>query len=257
MEQICTDLAAEHDVLDGLVDGLTEDEWRRATPAEGWDVADTVVHIAFFDDAARLAVVDRDRFEQMKNQLLAGDIDIDEIARSRSGTEILGWWRETRSGLVSALRPLEPKARVAWFGPPMGARSFATARLMETWSHGQDVAAALHRPYPSTDRLRHIAHLGVVTRGWSYLNRGMQPPDAPVRVELVAPSGEQWAWGAEDATDTVRGTAVEFCLVVTQRRPYQATNLEVTGPAATEWMSVAQAFAGPPTLTDQARVASH
>ena len=130
----------------------------------------------------------------------------------------------------------------------MSAISFATARLMEAWSHGYDVADALGRTIPQTDRIRNIAHLGVVTRSWSYLNRGMTPPEAPVRVELVAPSGAAWTWGPEDAADSVSGSAVDFCRVVTQRCSITDVALEVTGSAAAEWMSLAQAFAGPPTL---------
>jgi uncharacterized protein (TIGR03084 family) len=97
-----------------------------------------------------------------------------------------------RAPASAALRPLDPKDRIPWFGPPMSARSFATARLMETWSHGWDVAEALGRPDPPTDRLRHVAHLGVVTRGWSYAVRGRPAPEGPVRVELEAPSGAEW-----------------------------------------------------------------
>ena len=41
------------------------------------------------------------------------------------------WRRSTR-------RPASP-----WYGPSMSARSFVTARLMETWAHGMDVADAL------------------------------------------------------------------------------------------------------------------
>ena len=135
----------------------------------------------------------------------------------------------------------------------MSARSFATARLMETWSHGWDVAEALRRPDPPTDRLRHVAHLGVVTRGWSYAVRGRPVPEEPVRVELEAPSGAEWTWGPVGVPDVVRGLALDFCLAVTQRRPLDATALEITGPLAREWMDIAQAFAGVATTTDPDR----
>jgi len=87
----------------------------------------------------------------------------------------------------------------------------------------------------------------VRTRSWSYLVRGMEPPEGDVRVELDAPGGEVWAWGDPDAEDRVRGDALDFCLTVIQRRHVDDTGLEVTGPLAKEWMSIAQAFAGGPT----------
>jgi hypothetical protein len=43
----------------------------------------------------------------------------------------------------------------------------------------------------------------------------------------------------------VRGSALDFCLVVTQRRHVLDTGLELQGAAAQEWMSIAQCFAGP------------
>ena len=128
----------------------------------------------------------------------------------------------------------------------MSARSFVTARLMEAWAHGQDVADALDVSRPASDRLRHVAHLGVIARGWSYTTRGLTPPTGEVRVELSGPHGEQWTWGDADVADRVRGTALDFCLVVTRRRHAADTPLQTEGPLAAEWMAIAQAFAGPP-----------
>ncbi len=117
---------------------------------------------------------------------------------------------------------------------------------METWAHGQDVADALGVPREPTGRLRHIAHLGVRTFGFCFRLHGRPVPDPPVRVELTAPDGTTWAWGPAGARDRVTGPALDFCLVVTQRRHLTDTALEVHGPVATEWISIAQAFAGAP-----------
>jgi uncharacterized protein (TIGR03084 family) len=253
MEELSRDLAAEHAALDAVVADLDEAGWATPTAAAGWDVRDTLVHLAYFDDAARLAAADPAAFADLKSRLLGGKVDVDGEHASLSGAEVLAWWREARHGLVEALAPLDPKARIEWFGPPMSARSHATARLMETWSHGMDVADALGRPLAPTDRLRHVAHIGVTTRTWSYVNRGLPVPEAPVRVELRAPSGEVWTWGPEDAADVVRASALDFCLAVTQRRPAASLPIETVGPAAAEWLSIAQAFAGGPTNTDPSR----
>jgi uncharacterized protein (TIGR03084 family) len=129
----------------------------------------------------------------------------------------------------------------------MGARSFLTARLMEAWAHGQDIVDTVGGDRPPTDRLRHVAQLGVITRAWSYVNRKMEAPADEVHVALEAPSGEVWTWGPGDAADTVQGPAEDFCLVVTQRRHVDDTGLEVNGEVARDWLVRAQAFAGPPT----------
>jgi len=42
----------------------------------------------------------------------------------------------------------------------------------------------------------------------------------------------------------VVGSALDFCLVVTRRRHFLDTSLDVRGPAARDWMGIAQAFAG-------------
>jgi uncharacterized protein (TIGR03084 family) len=149
----------------------------------------------------------------------------------------------------------DKSTRLPWYGPPMSLRSFTTARLMETWAHGQDVVDGLGLPIdarPVTDRLRHIAFLGCATRGWSYVVRGRTPPDTPVRVELSLPSGDTFREGNDDGA-FVRGPALDFCLVVTQRRNVADTDLFVVGEAATEWMSIAQCFAGGATLPPEPR----
>jgi uncharacterized protein (TIGR03084 family) len=148
--------------------------------------------------------------------------------------------------MLEALLKCDPRDRLPWYGPPMSALSFATARLMETWAHGQDVFDTLRIRRTPTDRLRHIALLGVKTFGWTYMNRGLPVPEEPVRVSLAAPSGDIWAWGPEDAANLVSGPAEDFCLVVVQRRHVDDTTLSVKGATARDWMEKAQCFAGPP-----------
>src|SRR3546814_304821 len=116
-----------------------------------------------------------------------------------------------------------------WFGPPMSPTSMATARFMETWAHALDVYDALGIEPEVTDRIRHVAHLGVRTRGYSFVNNGLEAPAEEVRVELTAPSGEQWTWGPEDAPQRVSGSAYDFCKLVTQRVHRADTDLVATG----------------------------
>lgn len=253
MDQICDDLHAEHAALDAVVATISEEQWTTATPAEGWDVKDTIVHLIQADMAASLAVNDPEGFADAKRQMMEGGGSLGFFATTdgRTGAEILELWRSERDKMLTAFRSRGRKDRIPWFGPDMSTLSFATARLMETWSHGQDVADTVGAPWPATDRLKHVCHIGVTTRGWSYMVRGREIPPGDVRVELTAPSGEQWTWGPDDAADTITGSAEEFALVVTQRRQPSSTSLVATGPLATEWLSIAQAFAGEPTLPDK------
>jgi uncharacterized protein (TIGR03084 family) len=140
---------------------------------------------------------------------------------------------------------LPPGAKLPWYGPPMSAASMATARLMETWAHGQDIADALGVRRTPTARLRHVAHIGVRTRDFAYLNRGLPAPAEEFRVELMGPDGELWTWGPPDSPQRVTGPVLEFCLLVTQRVHLADTALVAVGPDAEQWLTIAQAFAGP------------
>jgi uncharacterized protein (TIGR03084 family) len=148
---------------------------------------------------------------------------------------------------------LDPGIRVPWFGPPMGLPMLLTARLMETWAHGEDVAEALGVSRPATARLRHVAYLGVRTRRHSYTVRGRSLPEGDVRVELDGPGGEHWTWGEEAAADRISGPVLDFCLVVARRRHPADVALKAEGPLAAEWLTLAQAFAGPPGADPEAR----
>lgn len=245
---ICEDLRAERESLDVLVRDLTGADWDKPTPAEGWSVRDQVSHLTFFDEQAALAAGDPDAFQATLAEIKDLDAFVDdplEAGRAIAPAEVLAAWRTTHEDMQVAFAALDPATRVPWYGPPMSPASFVTARLMETWAHGQDVVDALGLSREPTDRLRHVSFLGVRARRNSYAAQGKELPPEEVRVELTGPGGERWAWN-EDAGDSVVGDAVDFCLVVTQRRHPADTGLVIDGPLATEWMSIAQAFAGPP-----------
>ena len=248
MQPICDDLAAEHADLDRIVGELDEAGWDAATASPGWSVRDQISHLWFFDQRAMMALTDPEGFADDARRLMAGAGTDASIAPGRAitGRELLAAWRTDRARLLEVARTVDPSSRVPWYGPAMAARSFITARLMETWAHGQDVVDALGVERRPTGRLRHVAHIGVRARPFSYAIRDMPLPEADVRVELTAPDGETWTWGEDAGTDVVRGPALDFCLVVTQRRHLDDTSLEISGPAAIEWMSIAQAFAGAP-----------
>lgn len=244
------DLAAESAELERVLAELDEGDWDRLTPAAPWSIRDQITHLAFFDELATLAAVDPERFAEEARLLGPVDDGIgDRVAarfREVSGADALSWFRTAGGEYLECLANLDPAVSVPWFGPPMSVASSMTARLMETWAHGQDVFDALGLHRSATSRLRHIAHLGVQTVDWSFRVHGLPPPDAPIRVELTAPDGSRWAWGPQDAPNRVLGPAEDFCLLVTQRRHRRQTAMQATGGTADAWLDLAQAFAGPP-----------
>ncbi|WP_299053576.1 TIGR03084 family metal-binding protein [uncultured Nocardioides sp.] len=263
LEEVLADLAAESDALDARVHRLADDAsgWRRTTPAAGWTVAHQVAHLAWTDEvatlAARAATGEKDPWDEVVlGAMNDPDGFVDAAAADGAAVtadDLRARWLAAREGLATALRDLPDGTRMPWFGPPMSPTSMATARFMETWTHAQDVHEALGAPVAPTDRIRHVAHLGVRTRRFAYAAHGLDAPEAEVRVELVAPSGEVWTWGPEDATQRVTGPAYDFCLRVTQRRPRSALALVAEGPDAERWLDVAQCFAGPPGAGSGAR----
>ncbi len=223
--------------------------WEVPTPADGWAVRDQITHLAWFDDAAVRAVTTPGAFREEVRRAMEQHLDTDRLVRERRalpGEEVAGWFREARGRMIEVLAEADPTARVPWYGPDMGLASFTTARLMETWAHGQDVVDGLGTTRAPTDRLRHVAEIGVRALPWSFTVHGRGIPQTPVRVELALPGGARWAAGPEGAADVVRGAALDFCLVVTQRRHPADVSLAVSGPVAREWITIAQAFAGPP-----------
>jgi uncharacterized protein (TIGR03084 family) len=233
-----------------MVAGLDEAGWATPTPAPGWTIRDQLAHLAFvegravsaFDDAdAFTAAFESDRADAARFEARMGGVDF-----AADGPSVLAAWRETARRFVTLARAIDPAARVPWYGPPMRPASMVSARIMETWAHSEDVAEALGVARAPTGRLRHIAHLGVGARRFSYTINGLEPDETPVRVELIAPDGDRWSWGDSAATESICGPAVDFCLVVTRRRRVEDTDLVVTGASAAHWMSIAQAFAGPP-----------
>jgi uncharacterized protein (TIGR03084 family) len=246
---LLADLDTETAALEGILDRLSDSDWQLATPAPGWSVADQVAHLAYFDDAAVIAATRPEEFAAIRTRLTDGGENADTIAaryRHLNPAELRTWFERSRGGLLAAFAGLDPAGRVPWFGPPMSVASSVTARLMETWAHGQDIADTIGTTREPSARLRHVAHIGVAALPYSYAAHGLPVPDAPVRVELTSPSGELWTWGTDGARDRITGPALDFCLLVTRRRHRADTAMVAAGPVADQWLSIAQSFAGPP-----------
>jgi uncharacterized protein (TIGR03084 family) len=249
-DSVVADLRAESDELDALVANLPDERWRTETPAPGWTIAHQIAHLLWTDRVAVIAVTDEAAFAEVLTEAATNPTGfVDEGAEELSTlppARMLAEWRRTRNRLHDELLAVADGRKLPWFGPPMSAASMATARLMETWAHGLDVADALDVARPATARLRSIAHIGVRTRDFAFAVHGLAAPADPFLVELRAPAGETWSWGPADAAQRVTGSAEDFCMLVTQRRPRAELDVTAEGADAQTWLTIAQAFAGPP-----------
>jgi uncharacterized protein (TIGR03084 family) len=247
--QEAQDLLDEAAELEDFLQTLGEADWKRPTGFMDWTPWDVVAHLLFFDEVSLVALEGAEAFAARRDELVAGRTN-QELGREAYGRlgpkELLARWRETDTAMATQLGESDPKRRLPWFGPDMGVRMFTTARYMETWAHGQEIFDLMGAPRTYSDRIKNIAVIGMKTFGWTFVNRKLEIPGPPPYVRLVAPSGEIWEWNEPSEQEFVRGDAADFCHVVTQGRNVADTALEVGGPVANQWMSIAQCFAGGP-----------
>jgi uncharacterized protein (TIGR03084 family) len=251
--ELLRDLDSEGAELDGLVADLTPLQWQLLTAAPGWTIAHQIAHLAWTDDVALISVTRPADFLPTINAGLAAAGSVPgyleaEAARGAEAdpSELLARWRAGRAELAASLEQCSSGMSLPWLGTSMSPESMITARLMETWAHAQDVADARGVVRTATGRLRHVAHIGVRARSSAFRANELPAPDADIRVELTAPDGTLWCWGASDAAGRVTGSALDFCFRVTQRRHRDDLDLVATGAVADQWLDIAQAFAGPP-----------
>ncbi len=253
MLQVSVDLREEVDELHGFLQTLKPEDWDRETGFMQWTPWDVVAHLHYFDLVSTVSLQGEEAFASERNALMSaiGRGKTNKVlARERfsdlDSRALLDQWHSTAHALCETLGETDPKLRLPWFGPDMGVPMFTTARYMETWAHGQEIYDLLGAPRSHTDRIKNIATIGMKTFGWTFVNRKMEIPGPPPYVRLVAPSGAIWEWNEPSDEERIRGDAVDFCHVVTQGRNVADTKLEVSGPVATQWMSIAQCFAGGP-----------
>lgn len=253
------DLVLEIEALHALLETLAPADWERPTLFKAWTPRDIVAHLHHSDGLARAAALGEEAFavarRQMKDDVAAGAGALEQARRTAADLDaraLLARWRATAVDLARLLGEQDPRRRLPWFGPDMSVPMFATARLMETWAHGQAIHDLLGVARAPTDRLRHVVAIGVRTFGFCFANRGLEPPGPRPLVRLESPSGEIWSYDAPTRPDPPRederieGSALDFCLTVTQVRNVRDTALRVLGPTARAWMEIAQCFAGPP-----------
>jgi uncharacterized protein (TIGR03084 family) len=249
--QEAIDFRVEADELHVFLRTLAESDWTRPTTFQHWTPWDVVAHLHLYDQVSLASLAGGDEFAKQRSALVGAigrGVTNADLARERFGAlgsaELLARWIAGARDLAAQLAASDPKRRLPWFGPDMGVRMFTTARMMETWAHGQEVYDLQRVERTHTDRLRHIAEIGVRTFGWTFVNRKLEVPGPPPYVRLTAPSGAIWEWNEPSEASFVRGSAVDFCRTVTQVRNAADTQLEVRGDVAQRWMAIAQCFAG-------------
>jgi len=257
MQVISEDLSAEYQGLHRLLSSLHQDQWQIETGFKQWSIYDHCCHLCISDEMALLATGSRVEFEaemarrrkvrEQKQQFTPDwKNELIPLYGNYSAPQLIARWSEIRQQLLNRLKALAPKHRLPWHGPDMSAKSFATARLMETWAHGQSIYDSLNIIRKNSHRLKHICQLGYRTFGWSFSIHNLPIPDSTVSLNLSSPDGEHWHWGKTQNLETISGSAEDFCLVVTQCRNFEDTNLSIRGNFAQQWMEHAQCFAGGP-----------
>jgi uncharacterized protein (TIGR03084 family) len=212
--EIFGDLVAEQDRLETILSGLGPDAWQTASGADGWAVADVVLHLAQTEEAVVASASGKvDGLVCWGTE--AGTLD-DAMNRMVSAerstpTEAFQRWRAARHQAVTALRQADPQTPIQWAATPLRPSTLATTRLAEHWAHGLDITGPLGIPFPDTDRLRYIAWLAHSTLPFAFTVAGQEPHD--VLCELTAPDGTTLRYGPSDADSTITGSLGAFCRV--------------------------------------------
>jgi len=246
------DFRDESDALYRLMQPLEPEAFGTVTQFKQWSFNDVLGHLHLWNHAADLSLTDEAAFQAFIGEVFkyvaSGSLRSFEKQwlSGLSSQELLEQWHAFALEMSQRFGAVDPQTRVKWAGPDMSVRSSITARLMETWAHGLAIYDALGVERIDTDRIRNIAVLGVNTFGWTFRNRRLEVPAQMPYVRLTAPSGALWDWGEVSESERIEGSATEFCQVVTQTRNVADTALRVTGDTASEWMRIAQCFAGPP-----------
>lgn len=248
MKEILNDFIAEQSLVDSIVNDLTEEQWRLpCVDVEKWDLKEVITHIAFYDYAAlKLILGEAEDLTAFSN----AEAGIDQYVRATkfshlSPQEVLSWWREVRTRLVTQLYDKNPKDRIPWApGMPMSAKSLASARMMELWAHSVDLYDALGIDPIVKDRITSTLFISWQARPYAYHINKLEMPDTPIYLELTLPSGTVWVKGDPQAENTIKGSAKEWALVAIRRRNWMDTELEVVGDEARRYAAIVQTYAG-------------
>jgi uncharacterized protein (TIGR03084 family) len=244
-------LAAQHDELSHILAELREDDWRRPTRCEGWDISDVVLHLAQTDELAIASTTGT--FSTVLAQLTGGarpaasvdDAVATMVERERQAppVSVVKRWTEGATKLVARLGTGDLSRRVQWVAGELSLRTLATTRLAETWIHSGDIAGALGITLPATDRLQPIARLAWRTLPYAFSSAGREL-SGPVAFRLSSPGGEAWEFLPDQrAVTTITGPAAYLCAVAARRVEPSTTALIGDGPDAGAVLALVRTYA--------------
>ncbi len=257
MKSILNDLLAEQSLVDTIVADLSEEQWLTPLPAvERWNIKDAIIHVAFFDYAARKLLHGEG---ENARKIVEREAQQDEYIRATrfhglKGSEVLSWWREERTRMGCCFYDKKPQERVPWSpGLPMSVKSLASARLMELWAHSVDIYDVLGIEPVVKERITSTLFLSWQARPNAYRINGLEMPATPLYLEMTLPSGAIWTKGEPEAENYIKGQARDWALVAVRRRNWNDTDLEVVGDEARRYASIVQAYAGVAEPAPQAK----
>ena len=241
---IFDDLATEEEVLEAILTGLSEPAWLTASAADGWTIADVMLHLAQSEEAVQAAVAGDPLAPDWPPQADSVDEAMAAMVHAQRTTpeEIFGRWRTARRGALTALRQADPKRPLPWVAAPLRPRTLATTRLAEHWAHALDITGPLGIDYPDSLRLRHVAWLGHSTLPYAFALAGVQPHE--VYCELTAPDDTIWRYGPPGADSSITGPAGAFCRVGARRLKPEESGLVAHGPHGPAALQVLRNYAG-------------
>ncbi len=251
--QQAEDFRQESLALAALIETLPETRYATQTQFKTWTIEDVLGHLHIFNHAANLSLQSSEAFEEFYAPIRAGVAAGKSMLETQyewldglTGRALFDAWLALSEQTAENFSQADPKARLKWAGPDMSARSFITARQMETWAHGQEIFDVLGVEREEADRIKNIVHMGVLAYGWTFVNRKLDVPEPTPHVQLTAPSGAAWEWNTPQDDNRIEGSATEFAQVVTQVRNVADTALQTKGEPAKRWLTFAQCFAGKP-----------
>jgi len=257
---IFDDLEAEQRRLDGILAHLDDRQWAAPSQADGWSIADVVLHLAQSEEAVVVSATAAGRpgadrpgpepagayvadIASRPPGLNVDDFAAEAVRAERATTEpVLTRWRRARSAALAALRGADPRQPLRWVEAPLKPATLATTRLAEHWAHGLDITATLGVDFPDTERLRHVAWLAHRTLPYAFVLAGQQAGD--LSCVLTAPNGSDlWSFGPPGAPSVITGPAGAFCRVAAQRLAPEQSGLQTAGPDADTALHLVRTYA--------------
>jgi uncharacterized protein (TIGR03084 family) len=249
--EVVQDLAAEQAELSALLADRPPSDWSLETRCEGWSVVDVVLHLAQTNEYAVASVTGAlanpiTGFSGPTTGTTTVDERVEAMVASERGTpssEVRRRWQASARELDRVLVNADPHRRVPWVVGLLSVQTLAATRLAETWVHAGDVADPLGLQPRPTDRLFHVARLAWRTLPYAFERAGRQL-SGPVAMHLRSPAGEPWVLRPDAAeSTTIRGDALELCLVAARRLDPAATQLEGDGPDTAAVLDLIRTYA--------------